>query len=516
MGWLKDFVFRLLKIEPASEKEIVIREPLTFRANVLKNQIWYRGDPVELEQFFKTVAFHDVAMTRFWASVPHGRVRKIHSGIVSIVVDRYSDIVASDFDGISFGETGSETPILDAWNEIAEECGFEDLIRECIRGTLSSGDGAYKISITPESTAPVLSFYEADSVDLIRQGRKVTAVRFYTPYRDGKKEYRLEEEYGKGYVAYKLYDDAGREVPLDTLADTAGYEYTTFNGDFMMAVPVMFFESSKWKGRGKALFDAKTDVLDALDEVISQWLDAIRMGRVKRYIPEDMIPRDPNTGGLLESNPFDNDYIAVGSSNKEGAREQIDISQPQISYEAYVNSYASFLDLVLQGIMSPSTLGIDLKKKDNAEAQREKEKVTMEMRNAIVNKMNVILPRLVEILMKVSDLITSERAGDYDVTVKFGEYAAPDFGSTIETVVKAKTGGVMSIEQSVEELYGDTWTPEEKAAEVSRLKAEQGLLSLDEPFIGIDGIDSEEGEDGDGESGKANLPDEGAGSEETA
>lgn len=45
------------------------------------------------------------------------------------------------------------------------------------------------------------------------------------------------------------------------------------------------------------MFDTKTDVLDGLDEVISQWIDAIRMGRIKRYIPENLIPRDPDTGG---------------------------------------------------------------------------------------------------------------------------------------------------------------------------------------------------------------------------
>ncbi len=42
------------------------------------------------------------------------------------------------------------------------------------------------------------------------------------------------------------------------------------------------------------------------------------------------------------------------------------------------------------------------------------------------------------------------------VDVNFGEYANPSFGSQVETVSKAKTGGIMSIEISVDELYGNS------------------------------------------------------------
>ena len=500
MGWFRDFVFKLLKIRPATERRITIEEPLTFRANVLRNQIWYRGDPSELTQFFRQAAVKDTDTARFWASVPFGKVRKIHSGIVSIVVDRYKDIITADFDGADFGEPDDTHPIADAWEEIAKDCDFAGVLGDAVAGALASADGAFKISVDAQSPYPIVAFYEADSVEFVMKGRKATAVKFYTPYRQNEKEYRLEEEYGIGYVRYRLFSEDGKQVELSEVEEIAGLQDTTFNGDFMMAVPLIIFRSGKWPGRGKALFDTKTDALDALDEVISQWLDAVRMGRVKRYIPEDMVPRDPNTGQLIEANPFDNDFIAVGSMKTEGAQDKIDVSQPQISYEAYVNSYASFMDLVLQGIMSPATLGIDLKKTDNAEAQREKEKVTMHVRGKIVDALNDALPILIERIMQVNDLIHGPVPKEYEVSVKFGEYASPDFGSTVETVVKAKQGGVMSIEQSVEELYGDTWTREDKDAEIARLKAEQGIIDMDEPAVNLDGLGLEDGAPAEGQA----------------
>lgn len=503
MSWLRDFVFKLLKIEPAKEKQIVIKEPLSFRATVLRNQILYRGDPAELDQFFKAIAFFDTDKTRFWAAVPHGKIRKMHSGIVSVTIDRYRDMVTSDLTAIDFNEDDNNHPLLDRWEAIAEDNKFNDLLGEAIVGALSSSDGAFKISIDPDNDYPILDFYEADRVEYVRTGRKITEIKFYTEYKDGQKAYNLEEVYGKGFVRYRLLDPDGRVCDLDTLPETAVFQDAVFDGDFMMAVPLIIMQSTKWKGRGKALFETKVDAIDGLDETISQWMDAVRMGRVKRYIPDDMIPRDPETGMLLKPNAFDNDFIAVGTIKTEGAQDKIDVSQPQINYEAYLSSYTSFLDMCLQGVISPASLGIDLKKTDNAEGQREKEKITMQVRAKIIEALNEVIPQLAETCLKVEDLMHGRAAGDYEAAVKFGEYASPDFNSVVDTVSRAKAAGVMSIEQSVEELYGDTWTQEEKDEEVRRLKAEQGIMETDEPAINADvfGEGEDDGDEGNGGNG---------------
>ena len=214
----------------------------------------------------------------------------------------------------------------------------------------------------------------------------------------------------------------------------------------------------------------------------------------------------------MPANPFDNDFIAIGDDMSEKSNKQVEISQPQISYEAYVNSYASFLDLVLQGVISPSTLGIDLKKTDNADSQREKEKITLEIRGKIVDTLNKVLPQLFTAVLQCYDLMCGKVPGKYEPSIKFGEYASPDFGTTVETVGKAKQYGVMSLETSVDQLYGDSWTQEEKDAEVERLKAEQGIQEIEEPGVNLEAgdfkADLESGEDDEGKSSKQNVPDE--------
>ncbi|MNI68082.1 hypothetical protein D3C73_1237560 [compost metagenome] len=53
----------------------------------------------------------------------------------------------------------------------------------------------------------------------------------------------------------------------------------------------------------------------------------------------------------------------------------------------------------------------------------------------------------------------------------------------METVGKARTYGIMSVERAVDELYGDSLTDDEKEEEVLRLKTEQGLVEVDEPEV---------------------------------
>ncbi|MGG4196117.1 capsid protein [Paenibacillus jamilae] len=486
MGWFKNMVMKMLRINPAPDNRIItITEPFSYNTNVLRNRLWYRGDPSELDQFYKQTASDSVSKSRFWAAVPSAdlAIRKIHSGLPAMIAERLSDIVVADLDGIEL-ENEEQT---DLWAEIAKDNDFDELVGESIIETLVAGDGAFKITLDTEITDyPIIEFYSGDQVGYKRDRGRLQEVIFYTDYRFKDKDYRLEETFGRGFIRCRLLNADGKEVPLSSVPDTAELaSEITFDGDFIMAVPLAFFRSKKWKGRGKSIFDSKADSFDALDEVISQWVDAIRAGRVQKYIPEDLIPKNPKDGSLMRPNPFDNQFIRVGSVMAEDAKGQIDMVQPAILYEAFVASYASALDMCLQGIISPSTLGIDLKKLDNAEAQREKEKATLYTRGKIIERLNEVIPQLVDVVLKVLDTMRGRSAGEYKPSIKFGEYASPSFDSVVDTVGKARTLGIMSVERAVEELYGDTWTDEQKAEEVQRLKDEQGLL-VEEPALNRD------------------------------
>ena len=289
----------------------------------------------------------------------------------------------------------------------------------------------------------------------------------------------------------------------DTLEETANLQDVGFFGykedadgnpvnkvHVMLAVPLQFRNSSKWKGRGESLIDKKETLFDALDEIVSQWPAAVRAARPTKYIPKMLAPRKADTGEIIPPNDFDNAYIAIGNSNKEGEKNEIKVVQPEIPSSSYLESYVTYLDLCLQGFISPSTLGIDTKKLDNAEAQREKEKTTLYTRNMIIEALQKALPKLVNVVLKAYDAFSGKSMPDeVGVTAKFGEYASPSFEALIETLSKAKSSNLMSIESLVDELYGDSKDNDWKAEEVERLKNELGIAENEPEDEGLENIE---------------------------
>ena len=468
---MKRMIQQWLNIVPASEQSISLIENMTFHTEVLRSQIWYRGESDELYQFFRQLN-HQGVKTGFWESAPaNEKIRKIHSGLPAIIADTLAYVVSSDIDKVDIKRP--------EWEEISEQIDFENLVTKCVTDTLVDGDGAFKISVdTDLSPYPIVEFVGADKVDYEQSRGIITAVIFKTVYTVRSKRYMLQERYGKGFIESRLFDDNGNETELSTVPELEGIApHITFDGDFMMAVPIKFYHSKKYPGRGKSIFDGgKSDCFDALDEVISGWWDALRLGRVKQYIPESMIPRNPENGMIHSPDVFGNSYIRTEQPLQEGVAPKIEVVQPDIKYEAFVSSYTNALLMCLQGLVSPATLGIDVGKMSSAEAQREKKDVTGNTRNTITGALEKALPVLIEAILKAYDTMNEKVPADCgDITVSFGEYGAPDFDSRVETVGKASAYGVMSIRTQVDELWGsskdDTW----KANEVKRIMREKGL-----------------------------------------
>lgn len=496
-GAIKNMIRGWLDLNEAQNTQFNITELYNFDTNAIRNKIWYRGDPYELSQFYKQIEDNN---STFWNAVPEIRIRKIHSGLPALMVNTLSGIVIRDLNEIT--PSGSSID----WDDIAEDNNFYDVIEQAIVDTLYQGDGAFKISFdTSISEYPIIEFYPADQCEFVyKRGRYIETV-FKNVYEANQKKYIHYETYGYGYIKNKLVEArSGKEVDLysiaqmENVADFAFSGYKEKDGEVIsrgtvnLAVPFKIYRSAKWVHRGKSIFENKYDSFDALDEVISQWADAVRSGRATKYIPDGLLPRDPTTGKVLKANDFDNRFIATGDTGKEEAKDKIEVVQPDIPVESYIQSYTTFLDQCLQGLISPSTLGIDTKKLDNAEAQREKEKTTLYTRGKIVEALEKVIPDVVNATLQAMDIFNKKAPREAeDVEVSFGEYANPSFEAVVETVSKARPGSpVMSIEAAVEEMYGDSKDKEWKDEEVRRLKEQQGIADdIEEPGMNVPDVD---------------------------
>ena len=451
---IKRSVRSWLNVVPANPYNIQINEVLDFETNAIRNRIWYRGDSSELEQMYQQNPEY-ADKYKFWACKcsPGMEMRKIHTGLPGLIVRTLSSIVLDDMNDFEFKDAKQET----LWKEIEKNNKIKKKMEKALKDALYIGDGAFKVTInTKKSQYPILKWYPGDRVELVRDGGdELQEVVFKTPYSDHGRTYVLNERYGYGYIINELYLQ-DKLVDIKSIPATANLADWKFDESVILAVPLQIYESAKYEGRGGSIFDGKLDSFDAFDEAWSQWMDALRAGRAKTYIPECLVPHDPETGRLIKPNMFDNRYFAADGDMRDKQQNVINTDQPVIPHESYLASYVTALDLCLQGIISPSTL--------------------------------------VATCINAYHLLMGEGVEDVDVNIPFGEYANPSFESQVETVGKAKTQGIMSIERCVEELYGDTLDEHCKQEEIARLKAEQGISEVEEPALNLEGVNVIEGE----------------------
>lgn len=506
---IKKGIRNWLLVQPSQPYSIQIQEVADFELAAIRNRIWYRGDSNELEQLYQQNPEY-ADKTKFWASKcsPGMEMRKIHTGLPALMVRILKSIVLNDMQDLEFKDEKHKQ----LWEEITKDNNFKKLLKESVEETLYIGDGAYKVTIdTSISQYPLLEWYPGERIELTYNRGRLREIIFKTPYKTEHQQYVLHEHYGYGYIKNHLYK-GDEEVPLNAIEATNGISDVTFDTTVILAAPLKIYENAKFKGRGGSIFDSKLDSFDAFDESWSQWMDALRAGRAKTYIPECLVPHDPETGRLIKPNPFDNRYFAADGDMREGQHNVINTEQPSIPHESYLASYCTALDLCLQGIISPSTLGIDVKKLDNADAQREKEKTTLYTRDAIIEALQETIPKLVSVCINAYNILHKHSAEEVVVTVPFGEYANPSFESQVETVAKGKQGGIMSIEASVDELYGDSKDEDWKKEEIARLKAEQGIVEVEEPGVntaaGPFQVQVKGGVPNAGKGNEPNVPDE--------
>ena len=418
---------------------------------------------------------------KFWAAESTNGIdfRKIHTGLPAMIIDMLADIIVDSFNKTTIND--NEQAQKD-WKDIADDNDFKEILKQSIIDVFVEHDGAFKISYDTEiSKYPIIEFYPGSKVEFERTRGRITAVIFKNFYDKKDCSYVLKERYDKKSITYKLYKN-DQECNLSDLEETKDLKEVTDN-TFMMAIPMMFNKSKKFKGRGQSIIEKKIDAFDSFDEVWSQWIDAIRDNKTMEYIPEDLLPMDSN-GNVLKPNTFDRRFVKIGSSNSETESDKITRSNSNFDYEGMLQSYITALDLCLQGLISPSTLGIDVKKLDNADSQREKEKATQYTRGKVLDVLEKVIPKLVCTCLMAYDKARNKTAGKYEVTADFKEYANPSFEAIVETVSKARPNqNIMSVEKAVDTMYGDSLSKEEKDEEVKRIKEEQGIIEKEEPNI---------------------------------
>jgi hypothetical protein len=183
-----------------------------------------------------------------------------------------------------------------------------------------------------------------------------------------------------------------------------------------------------------------------------------------------MFKRDVDGNRIINSTIFNPLYVKH-TSNVMETDDNIQVIQSAINSDQYGQAITQLITLICAGLISPSTLAIQMQSKtiynsDSGEAQREKEKQTLYTINKIKASVFNIIPNVIITSLKLYGILNNIviEVDPTEISVEFSEYANPSFEAQIQTLKTACPElTIMTPEEIVSEKYGYTLTDDEKA-----------------------------------------------------
>ena len=469
--------------------------------------IWYSGDGDKLKNYFTRAnaidyntdpIYNENKKSYFWAVASTERdIKRTHSGAPRNIVDTLVNIMSNP--NISHTDETIDRNI----KKILKENKFNRLLSQESRPlTLVEGWGAWKINWDKTlSDYPIILYYRANNVDFIYNSNKLVAIIYRDYFEDAdKKKYILYETRRIGmykpddgpetepvpslFIEKDLFRFTNSEImqpcKLDVLPQLKDVEAKLVIPNFrhFLGYPSIFYEDSSGEFPGRSIFTGKTDLFDDLDQCLSQSANAVRRSTIHEYFNTLYLETD-DEGLPMMPNAFDRKYIqfkgTMGADGTNSGTQPVQVVQPQINFEQYSAEEKNIFLQIINGIMSPATVGLDIAKKDNASDTREKEKLTIFTRNGLLDEERDILEHLISDALCAYELMNSGSitCRDYDISVQYGEFANNSLESRLETILTGWQGGILSDESAIDLLWGEQLSKDKRDKELHFLKEQR-------------------------------------------
>ena len=479
-----------------------------MKTRIHEYNIWYIGDGDELLNFYtnsNTIEYnyepfyHRNKKSYFWAiSSTENDLKRTHSGQARNIVDTL--VAITKFPLLKAGTMNDEDNAVNRnLQEIIRDSKLKDIYRqEQLPMTLVEGWGCYKINWDKDiSDYPIPVYYRAENVDFIYKMGRIIAIVFKDYYVDkDNRKYMLAEtrRYGKDKDTgerilviekelFRATDDGEyiTKVEMSELPELNDVEEYIEIGplNVLLAVPCIIYKNpSNIGGPGKSIFAGKLELFDDLDQCLSQAANSVRKSTPVEYINSDYLERDEN-GLPRQPRAYDRKYITVNGArgaDGESKGEAVQVTQPTINFQQYSDQAIAILMQIMNGVMSPATIGIDIAKKDNAEAQREKEKQTIFTRNIVIDAETQILKDLCSQMLCAYEFMQSGKitCKSYDISVKYSEFADDSYENKLVKLGAAYDSENLSDDMFMQKLYGDTLSRADYDRELKWLKEHHG------------------------------------------
>lgn len=438
----------------------------------------------------------------YWSiSSQEGNIKRTHSSFIR-------DMIYTMASKVGYPLITSKDPIIARrLQKMIKASDFYNLVvQTIIPQTLSGGTDVLKPCFD-KRIAPVTipQVYKADDIRIITAGNIVVGVLFLDYYQDSKgtdyvlcevryrsydksKDIKNGLPYENGYMSViesvlcrKDKNDL-TIVPINTLPETAGImedPLIIFGLDKPLCQVIEFYKDNEYPDYGASIIVPKIDLADDLDQALSQQSTTTRRSTPQEYINGEYLEKDAN-GRPIPMASFDRsfmmlDYPITNGDGTVANAKAVETSQPNLNIEQYSSEIENLKAEICGHFISPSTMGIGMSKKDNGDAQREKEKITTSTRKHIIEVLTNDLIEYFTMALQIDDYMTGDQKSfdfdkTYDISISFDELNAPTTEGKITTFMPMFTANAISEELFVDRVWGNSLSEEQRNKEIQFLK----------------------------------------------
>lgn len=461
-----------------------------YTIRLAENSVWYSGIDYDLQLFYQqnTSKMRNKgeisdAINYFWRNNDN-TMRKIHSGVPQLICEKMVDLITGNGYSIGLKDKPEEDKDNVRLTEILKDNKSNVLIQQGIETESWSGGAPFRITRNPAvSKYPILEVVEPEHYSYREESGRIIEDIYTTYPAEGKGNYRLKTMYGvreivdgtpESYIEYKLErvseDKNGKEwheVSLETLPSTARLTPVAvrgYNKKFSMYKPNKT-PNSEFRGSlfGESDYSGSIGAFDAVDEIVSTWIQEFRDGKLNRYIPEDILPKNGKDEVVL-GKIVAKDHIKYRGSISEDSKEAIEYKQGDVRTDKHIESYKHWMMLILNNAgLSPLTVGMTGLEAMNAseQSQQEREKVSIRTRNKKIELWEEFLNDFMERVLVFDDVIENlDEEGnttfsEYKINTVFEDYIIKTKADRTDETAKGIQGMSWDIKTAVDYVHED-------------------------------------------------------------
>lgn len=479
-----------------------------------EHSAWYSGDSEVLANFynkymaenFLNVPYPIRNQESFWSrQIKNQGEIFIHVPLAGDIAETSANFLFSEAPIIRIaeatGKNGSESykKTQKDLDLMLMENGFFRKILESAETCAAIGGTFIKIAWDQElSPYPIPVIVQADRAIPEFKFGILTSVTFWKVLDEdthNNKIIRLFETYEKGSIRYEVYDGTdqkiGKKLDLKSFKETEDLEEVVETPDELFAVYIPNILPNRLDRNsylGRSDYSGIEGLMDALDEVYSDWIREIALSQAKILLPESFLQMDKSGSGRgkLRYNLDQSVYVRLDvDPTVEGPN--ITPNQFEIRADEYEKTSLNLLDRIVTAAgYSPQSFGLNIQgRAESGTALSMRERKSFSTKSKKENYWQPSLKRLVHLMMLIYNTIGGTMETDVNLNVAFSDSITNNLNEVSTSVKMLSDAMAASTETKVRLLHPD-WEEEQILTEVDKIIEENQLGPAPDPGLNLD------------------------------